>query len=261
MVFVMTNLLLAIVVDTHLSVRKAIGPTNGILDDVRLAWADLWWRLDWRKDQISEGEYKAAFVDSPYDELIDGLIEIAQVEEEVEALGRDSCLGLRICFRQMEDMSADGLAADSHPGAVPNTSLELRNLGCDAQTADHLKYVSTPFVEREHEIRSQSQIQQARQFVRQLKSYRAELAHHCEQIEAGMAEEEDGLHEVLERLEASMHEALDSFQELRQLGVESLAPPPPGQTGVMKATGAFEHTGAKFLSITGGVGTISSGWT
>merc|ERR1712032_1689008 len=62
MVFVMTNLLLAIVVDNHLSLRQAVGPTNGIIYDIRQAWADLWWRLDWRRDQISEGEYKAAFL-------------------------------------------------------------------------------------------------------------------------------------------------------------------------------------------------------
>jgi len=134
----------------------------------------------------------------------------------------------------MEDMSAEGLAAEGHPGAMNTYSLELREMGCDAMTAEHLLEVCSSFVEREKKVQSQSQLQQIRQFVKVLRSHRAELSRHCEAIEAGVEEEQAGLFESMDRLEASVQEALEGFQCLRETGVETLAPPPPGQTGVMR---------------------------
>jgi len=252
MVFVLMNLLLVIIIDHYLTFKNAIGPTPTILTDAIDACSDLIWRLDWRKDQFQDSEYKACFLENPTQELPDELAQASNVSEEMEIQSRANCLGLKISRKQMEDMSAEGLAAEGHPGAKVTDNRELRGFGCDAQTAEHVLEMCADYVEQERQIAGASILQQTRSFVKLLRGHRMELTKHCEAIEAGIAEEQDNLMDSLDRLEISVLDSLEAFQYLRETGVESLAPPPPGQTGIMKATGAFQNTGAKFLMNAGG---------
>lgn len=250
MVFVVMNLLLVIIVDNYLTFAKVLGPTLGVMHDVKASVLDLFWRLEWRKDNFMDGEYKACFWDNPYADLQDGLFGAANLNEEMEAASRASCLGLRLALAELEDDSPEGLAEDGHPGTVITSSLELRKIsGCDAVTAEHILDNCHEHNQYRKKRDPNKQLLQVRQFVKLLRSHRMELAEHCLAIEQGVEEEQEYLRQSLERLESSVHNALEGFASLREVGVESLVPPPPGQTGVMKASGAFEHSGNNYLTL------------
>lgn len=173
---------------------------------------------------------------------MDGLSEVAAVPEEMKAASEASCLGMMLSRKQMEDQSAEGLAAEGFPGAQLTASLELRKQGVDAMTAEHLLEECESFVSAELSINHMSKLKQIRQLAALLKSHRGELAEHCDSIEAGASGEHEQLVEVLERLEDSVYESLQGIANLRITGVESLAPPLPGQGGTMRETLAMAVT-------------------
>eukprot|EP00931_Biecheleriopsis_adriatica_P104335 TRINITY_DN79018_c0_g1_i1.p1 TRINITY_DN79018_c0_g1~~TRINITY_DN79018_c0_g1_i1.p1 ORF type:complete len:892 (-),score=180.87 TRINITY_DN79018_c0_g1_i1:64-2739(-) len=235
MTFLMLNLLYVIIVYHFSQTRKAVGKTAGILSDLKQSWKDFLWRMDWRKDQFSEGEYKACFLGDPYAELVEGLIENAKIDDEMQTAATQSCLGIRLRRKMMEDLSIDGLSAETNPAYVFVQSLELRKIACDALTAEHLLEECNNFVAGETSTNHLNQLSQVRSFVTLLRRSREALDKHCTMLEEGIEEDQEELELSLERLEGSVESALYGFQALAGEGIDSLAPPPLGQGGEMKA--------------------------
>jgi len=234
MVFLMMNLLIVIISEYFYQTRRNTGDTKGILSDIKLSWKDFLWRLDWRRDKFSEGEYKECFMSNPYADLIEGLMENAEVDDEMEKAADSSVLGFRLKRKQQEDLSIEEQTPETNPGVALVTSLELRKIGCDALTAEHLLEESQLFTQSEKESAQGSQLTQVREFVGLLKKSKEMLDHHCSQLEDGIIEDQEELEECLERLRDSMENAFDGFHDLGETGVDSLAPPALGQGGEMK---------------------------
>jgi len=234
MVFLMMNLLLVIVAENFYQTRRTTGDTQGILSDFKHSWKDFLWRLDWRRDQWSEGEYWACFFSNPYKDLIEGLMEKADVSEEMEQAAESSCLGFRLKRKQQDDLSLEAATPENNPGVVTVASLELRKIGCDALTAEHLLEECQLYVQSEKTSAHGSQLNQVRAFVNMLQQSKEMLDHHCRQLEDGIVEDQEELEDCLERLKGSMEFAFDGFHDLGETGVDSLAPPALGQGGEMK---------------------------
>eukprot|EP00929_Paragymnodinium_shiwhaense_P108004 TRINITY_DN74337_c0_g1_i1.p1 TRINITY_DN74337_c0_g1~~TRINITY_DN74337_c0_g1_i1.p1 ORF type:complete len:892 (+),score=192.08 TRINITY_DN74337_c0_g1_i1:145-2820(+) len=240
MVFMLSNLLLAIIVDHFSTLREMIGVTPPIWHDIKLGIFDLLWRLEWRKDRFMEGEYWMS-ITSPYDEVGANMMEESKVDERFMRLQRGSCLGVRIARREMENSSLWGLGDDGNPGGRITDQLDLRqNGGAHPSTADHLLEGCSDFVASEVQKQA-SPLVQVRQFVHLLKRHKDELHEHCLNIEEGMEEDKFHLWQALKRLEQSIRVSLGTLEDLRTVGVESWAPPLPGQVKAQLALDSQEE--------------------
>lgn len=234
MVFLMLNLLLVINIEYFGATRASAGDTQGIPADIKALWKDFVWRFDWRRDQFSEGEYWACFTGDPYDGLIEGLMTNSAVDESMEKAADRHCLGLRLGRKMMEDLSVEVLSEKDNPGVGILKSLELRKIGCDASTAEHLLDECRNWVNSEKSTSHLSQLNQVRTFVGLLRDSRQVLDKHCARLEEGYVDDQDDLEEILERLEDSVEFTFDGFVDLTAQGIDSLAPPVLGQGGEMK---------------------------
>lgn len=233
LIFLLLNLLLVIIIDHFSIVRKAVGAVPTLTEDMQASLKELRWRLDWRKDQWSEGEYKLCFLGDPYAGLFDALMETANCDETFEEASEVSCLGLKLKRKRMEDASIEGLNAEDNPGCKNTSSLELRRCGCDAATAEHLLDDCATFTAGDTNG-SLPQVAQVQRFVQLLRSHKQRLDDHCKAYEEGIVEDQSCLDTCIDQLEESIKAALEAFTELRTTGVDSLAPPLLGQGGHMK---------------------------
>lgn len=220
---VLMNLLVAIVIDHFSNIRAHVGQTTSILTDSIRGWNDWKWRLEWRYDKIVDRDFLDALSD-PYADLIEGLLDNIKASDEMQAASRASCLGLRLERRDREDQCAEALEG---PGTEDVTAMELRQMGADPTTAEHLIEECDLVNRQDRGVRYQSKLQQVRFFVKLLRRHRQELTLHCEEIEHGALEDYDALHGSMDRLEASLDEAMQNFMYLKDLQVDSLALVPP----------------------------------
>mmetsp|Transcript_25504 Transcript_25504/g.72037 ORF Transcript_25504/g.72037 Transcript_25504/m.72037 type:complete len:535 (-) Transcript_25504:213-1817(-) len=235
MVFVLSNIFLVMIIDRFVTFKNMIGPTLPMLADIQTAFKEFLWRCEWRIENVKDSEYAAA-VSNPYADLVEGLIDIAQVPETMEAASRVSCLGLKLCRKQQEDSSVEELGQELDQGNQVTTSLELREMGCDAMTAEHILEECEVFAEREAGFTHQTQTQQVRRFVQLLRDHHKKISEHCAMVESGLVEDHEALAGSLERLEESVLDSLEGFADLRSTGVDSLAPPLPGQRNAKSIT-------------------------
>jgi hypothetical protein len=220
--FVLSNFLLAIIYDHWYQFRKLIGPTPTVLQDVREAWKDFKWRCEWRKELVKDEEYRES-LNNPYDGLIEELMEASKVDEEFEKASRTSSLGCKLVRRRIETYSMEGVTNDGSEGGKVLKNLEIREMGADPFTAEHImeecqKYVAAEAVTKSH-------LEAVRNLSRLVKQCREKMDDHCTGIEKGLDGEREKLWETLNALETSLRDSLENFASLRETGVDTLAPP------------------------------------
>lgn len=208
----------------------------GIVHDLKLAWKEFKFKLEWRRDQFREGEYKACFWSNPYEGLMEGLLQNAKATEEMEKAAAKNCLGLKLNRKKIEDLSLEAPSADANPGFGVVKNLELRKIACDAATAQFLLEGCEDYVASEKSTVHLGVLNQVRSFVRLLKQSKDLLDSHCQLMEEGIVEDQEDLEKILTRLEDSVQMAFEGFQDLASTGIDTLAPPALGQGGEMKAT-------------------------
>ena len=213
MMFLMLNLLTVIIVEHFCQTRNTCGDTAGILRDLKLAWRDLMFRLEWRRDQFREGEYKACFLSNPYEGLTEGLLQNAKASPEMERAAAKNCLGLKLNRKKIEDLSVEAPSADANPGFGIVKNLELRKIACDAATAQFLLDGCEEFIVSEKSQAHLGVLNQVRSFVKLLKQSKEQLDFHCQMMEEGIVEDQEELEIILTRLEDSVQMALDGFEE------------------------------------------------
>lgn len=150
---------------------------------------------------------------------------MSDVTETFERNARISCLGVKLGRKKMESLSVEGLAAEGHPGAKITDLTDLQNAGAEIMAADHLLEEGQEFVRKENALRKQSQVVQVRGFIKMLRQYKQELEAHCDAIETGIFEDSNHLLNAVDRLEESTRICLQEFEERKQVGVFSMAPP------------------------------------
>lgn len=232
--FIMLNLLLVILIDRYSCFRKEVGSTAGVHADILDAWQDFIWRCEWRKDQYSEGEYKLAVLGNPYADLVEGLMEKSKLTDEQQAVAKSSCLGLKLYRKHLEDLSVEGLQSEGVAGAQAVTSLELRQLGADATTAEHLLEECARSLKEDQPSSHQSQVGQFRVIMSLMRKQESTMNEICEQIEDGVDDRTEELELSIQKLESSLSDSLEAFRVLKHMGIETLAPLPLGQGGEMK---------------------------
>jgi len=232
-VFLFLQVLTALMLNHFKTFRGIIGRTDSVLYDGIQGMKELLWRIQWRWENIKDREFLAA-ISNPYDELQEGLMQAAKIPEDMGVMASESCLGLRLAVCMQDNLSLEGLKNDLKKNADPRIekveSLELRTLGADPMTAEHI-LEETDAAVRYHDSfdreTAPSELQQLRVFRRLLARHSETLAYQCDQIEAGVEEEQVALDEDLMRFENSVVEALQGLAELRLTQVDSLALPPP----------------------------------
>mmetsp|Transcript_22925 Transcript_22925/g.43126 ORF Transcript_22925/g.43126 Transcript_22925/m.43126 type:complete len:242 (+) Transcript_22925:3-728(+) len=229
------NLLTVIIVDHFCQTRDSCGDTAGIIQDLKLAWKEWLFRLEWRRDQFREGEYKACFIEDPFSGLIDGLMTNAKAGEAMEQAAEKHCLALRLNRKKIEDLSVEAPTAEGNPGFGIVKNLELRQISCDAATAEFLLNGCEDFVASERSTSHLNVLNQVRSFVSLLRQSKQTLDSHCKLMEEGIVEDQEELEQIMARLEDSVQTAFEGFQELASCGIDTLAPPALGQGGEMKA--------------------------
>lgn len=235
MVFLMLNLLTAIMVIHFGKLRRVVGPTDMIFSDAWEGLKDFIWRSEWRWDNIMMREFTGA-TQNPYEDLIEGISEKAKISKNMEEMMQKTVLGMRLACAQEDIKSLLGLQHENkdHPAVEPVKEKvmqkELRTIGCDATVADHVivqcdKYTKT----HAHQAArlKNMEVEKARLLLKMLQSHSGKLSHYCEQIESGVNEEMTSVIEGLEVLESSISEAFGGLLELRQTEVDSLALCPP----------------------------------
>lgn len=173
---------------------------------------------------------------SPYYEVLESLMEAAQVPDSLERDSRHSCLGVKLGRRHMEALSVEGLTAASNPGFAEVKENDLQRLGCELFAAEHLLEMTEPMVEIETKLKNESQLTLIRHLVKLLQKHRMELDEHCTELEkdiqfladADFSPEDGrgGLFRYLENMEDSVKNCLQEFNRLKNTGVKSLAPAP-----------------------------------
>ncbi|CAE7446276.1 pkd2 [Symbiodinium necroappetens] len=236
MMFLLMNLLIVIIVDHFCQIRDSCGETAGILHDLRWSWKEFLFKLEWRRDQFREGEYKACFLGNPYQDLLDGLLQNAKAGEAMEKAAQRHCLAIRLNRKKIEDLSVEVPSADANPGFGIVKNLELRKIACDASTAQFLLDGCESFVASEKKTLHLGVLNQVRSFVSLLKQSKETLDSHCKLMEEGIVEDQEELEQIMTRLEESVQAAFEGFQELASTGIDTLAPPALGQGGEMKQT-------------------------
>mmetsp|Transcript_42482 Transcript_42482/g.74494 ORF Transcript_42482/g.74494 Transcript_42482/m.74494 type:complete len:1050 (+) Transcript_42482:81-3230(+) len=254
LVFIFMNFLFAIIADYFATYREAVGVTTTILDDIISGWKDLIWRMYWRRQMFSEGEYKECCCSNPYSGIVEELMYKSAVSDSFEENARVSCLGVKLGRKRMESLSVEGLAAEGHAGAVPTDLKDLQECDAEVMCADHLLEEGAEFVRQEDALRSQSQVLKVRNFVKMLRQHRKELNAHCEQMEKGNVEDSTILREAVERLEQSTKYCLLEFDDRKRIGVFSMAPPIEG----LPRPGTLAATEAQMQSIAGQGGLLRS---
>ena len=214
MMFLMLNLLTVIIVEHFCQTRNTCGETAELMKDLKLSWKDFCFRMEWRRDQFREGEYKAFFMGNPYEGLVEGLLQNAKASEEMERAAAKNCLGLKLNRKKIEDLSVEAPSADKNPGFGIVKNLELRKIACDAATAQFLLDGCEDFVASEKSTAHLGVLNQVRSFVQLLQQSKEELNSHCGQMEDGIVEDQEELERILTRLEDSVQMAFDGFQEL-----------------------------------------------
>lgn len=224
MMFVLSNMLLAIIHDHWHTFRKLIGPTPTILQDAILGLADFFWRYEWHKDQWIDGEYREFFLGDPYDELIEELLSATEVDDDFRRAAKNSSLGCRLKRRYLETSSVDGLCEDGNtPGGKVCAPLDLRKMGADPPTAEHLVEECVKFVHQEKQ--ATDGMNEIRSLCKLIRDTRGQLIKHCDAIEDGVSTEADALLLTLFRMEDSMRGSLEKFASLRRTGADTFAPP------------------------------------
>jgi hypothetical protein len=231
-VFLLMNLLLVMVIDKVTDFRREIGHTPTIFNEAYHGLRDLGWRFGWRKEQLVDREFRMA-ISNPYEGMVDALMEESGLPESWQEASQLNCLEFRLMKRKMEDALLDG-DLSTHKGSAYTNSLELRKMGCDAMTAEHLLEECQSHFENQEILKDQSAIHQVREFVKLLQRQKFSLEEHCSTVEGGLDEDQEALSACLDRLEDSVRSSLEGFTLLRHLGVDSLAPPLPGQTKSIK---------------------------
>lgn len=220
--FVLSNLMLAIIYEHWENFRSLIGPTPTMLQDAKIGWEDFLWRFEWRVDLVKEGEYREA-LNNPYDSICEEIMEAAEVDDDFMEASRKSCLGIRLIRKRMEGASTEGLRSDGSAGGKTIDSLDLRKMGADPVTAEHLLEECQRFASSE--VKAGSRLDQVRELSRLVERHKQLLEEHCEAIESGTEEGRGHLWQTLERFERSLQHSLESFANLRSSGVDTFAPP------------------------------------
>jgi len=224
-VFILMNLIFAMVADYFSVVRRMVGLTDPIWVDTINACKDLWWRMGWRKINFQDSEYKVAILENPYQDVVSGLLEVAQVPASMERDAHHTCLGVRLGRRHLEAMSVEGLNKDTCEGYVEATSKGLQELGPDIMAADHLLELVQPHLLAEHEDKKKSMLHVIRGFVSLLRKHHADMDEHCAGLEREVTEDHTALARTLDYLEVNVRKCLEEFERLKAEGVHSLAPP------------------------------------
>jgi hypothetical protein len=250
MTFILMNFCFAIIGDYFHVFRRSIGATPTVVEDIIASLKEMWWRWGWRRERFSEADdretYCAACCLSPYYEVLENLMEAAQVPESLERDSRHSCLGVKLARRHMEALSVEGLTAENNEGFREVGENDLQRLGCELFAAVHLLEGTKPMVDKETKLKNESQLTLIRHLVKLLKEHRKELDAHCTELEKDVllladADSEndgrDGLFRYLENLEDSVKQCLTEFDRLKMTGIKSLAPATQGlpRPGTMAA--------------------------
>lgn len=229
-VFVLLNLIFAMISDYFGTIRKIVGATDPIWTDSWNAIVDLGWRFWWRKVNLEDMELKAAFIDNPYNEVVPGLMEASQVPWSLERDAHHSCLGVRLGRHHLDAMTVEGWNANpDHPdynaGYVECTSKGIQELGPDIMAADHLIELAEPYLAREEKGHKDSLLAVMRKFVLLLRKHHADMDEHCGELEGEVTQDHSALARTLDYLEANIRQVLQDFERLKEEGVHSLAPP------------------------------------
>jgi len=231
MVFLLLKLFTSVLVYHFSKFRKIVGPTDTIFTDTWDGIRDLLWRCEWRKDNIMDRDFMNSLA-NPYEDLMEGLAEKAKITDEMSEMMESNVLGIRMARSRQDARSLNGLKDDlqEHPSAMllkeKEMQRELRTVGCDATTADHLIDecdMSNKKHERWNQKLQHMDVEKARGFLKMLRIHQGQLSEYCDQIENGVAEEMTNVIDGLEVLEKSIEEAFDGLRELRLTEVDSLA--------------------------------------
>lgn len=224
-VFILMNLIFAMVADYFHVVRRMVGPTDSVWKDIANATKDLWWRMGWRWINLEDREFKAAFLENPYQDVCPGLEEASQVPDSMVRDARHTCLGVRLGRRHIEAMSVEGHTADSHPGFQECTSKGLQEFGPDIMAADHLLELAQTPLMADWENKKESTLLTVRGFVKLLRKHHADMDEHIDGLEAEVTQDHSQLANTVDYLEANVKKCLEEFERLKDSGVHSLAPP------------------------------------
>jgi hypothetical protein len=227
MSFILMNLIFAMIADYFHGIRESVGDTDSVYVDAKNAMKDLWWRLGWRKINIEDGEYKIAFCDNPYNEVVEGLMEACEVPVQLERDAHHTCLGVRMGRQHIEASSIEGLTAEENKGYVEATSKGIQEYGADIMAADHLLELAEPHVIQETKRRNESQLSMIRHFVQLLRNHSAEIEEHCAGLETEVTVDHSSICKSVDYLEIKVRNCLEEFAALKDTGVHSLAPPLP----------------------------------
>lgn len=232
--WVLMNLLKAIIIDQFGLFRQWIPRTTTLPEDIGKGWADFRWRLGWRRDKMREDMdgFKEALFGDPYKDLVEELIQKCNLpaEKYLDA-HMSSCLGIVHERRKFEDLH---VKQGEEAADVEMTQMGIRECGADAATADHLLETCGYDVAFNKKFEKTGHIQHVRKFMTLMQSYNAQLRELCSSMEADLLHHQDQFEEVLDRLEGSLRHSFEAFQELRVQGVDTLAPPLLGEGGEMK---------------------------
>jgi hypothetical protein len=232
MVLVLMNLIFAMIADYFHSIRESLGETDTLWRDSVNAVKDLWWRLEWRKEQFSDSEYKTAFIEGAYQDVVEGLMEACEVPASMERGANHACLGVRLGRRHMEALSVESLTAydkDNNPtgnkGFVTMTSKGIQELGTEMMAADHLMELAMTHVVTETDHKNKSELSMVRHFLMLLRNHHKEMDQHCKELEDEVTTDHEELIKCVNYLEQNVRVCLDELNRLKTVGVHSLAPP------------------------------------
>jgi len=227
MIFVLSNVLLAIIADHFKTFRALIGPTKPILRDAALGWRDFCWRCEWRKENCKDGEY-CEVIANPYGDLLESLMEKSEVDESMRRASRQNSLGFRIARKNLENSSVKGLAEEGHPGGKPTDTKEIRYMGIDPMTANDLYDQCKKFVADENKP-EMSALDQMRHMVKIIEEHNVILQNHLTDLEETTEADKDELWQALKHFEVAVRKTVDNFTLRHDTGVHSWAPPLPGR--------------------------------
>lgn len=225
MVLVFMNLIFAMIADYFHSIRESLGETDTLWRDTVNAIKDLWWRLEWRKIQFDDSEYKTAFIEGAYTDVVEGLMEACEVPASMERGAEHTCLGVRLGRRHMEALSVDVPTAEENKGFVGMTSKGIQELGTEMMAADHLMELAMTHVVTETDHKNKSELSMVRHFVALLRNHHKEMDDHCQLLEAEVTTDHEDLIKCVSYLEQNVRVCLDELKHLKSVGVHSLAPP------------------------------------
>lgn len=224
-VFILLNLIFAMIADYFHVIRGMVGHTDPLWKTIGHSCSDFWWRLGWRKINLEDGEYKVAFLENPYADVVTGLMEASQVPASLERDAHHTCLGVRLGRRHLEAMSIEGLTENDTPGYAEATSKGIQELGPDIMAADHLLEQTEELADEEYNEKHLSMLNVMRGFVLMLRKHHQDMDEHCAGLEAEVTQDHSALVRTVDYLENNVRKCLEEFERLKTEGVHSLAPP------------------------------------